>query len=394
MNKPIVFTCALATQALAGFVFAAPGWVVKKYDTGGYSVTDYASADALIGGSHLAFSNTSNFTTSNTQDNGNTGGPFGLGVQLPGLPAGDNEDFVFQATGAFTVGTTGSYVFSNDTDDGSRLRLSINGGAYTEIITDNVLSGPHTVNSAPVALTAGSTINLQWMWFERGGGAEGETFFALNGGAPVLWGNNTQGLTLTGGIFPGTVYKATIPTQPNPSNLASGDNLVTNGTLAGTGVIPTINFGAGGRAGTESAIPGGGGDNFTLSATGYINLTTAGPYTFFTNSDDGARLKIDGADVVVDDFLQGATDSAYVTVNLGVGWHKLDFTGFEAAGGESFEAWMAQGNFAAAKGAGVFGPDFHLIGDATFPVFTVPEPGTAGLLAGIGALAAMRRRRR
>ena len=51
--------------------------------------------------------------------------------------------------------------------------------------------------------------------------------------------------------------------------------------------------------------------------------------------------------------------------------------------------------FAAAKGAGIFNAaTFHLIGDASFPVFTVPEPGTAGLLAGIGALGLMRRRRK
>lgn len=395
MNKIALSASVVVTQALAGAVFAAPGWQVNKYGTGGFSVVDYATADALIGGSHLAFSNTSNFNTSNTQDFGNAGGPFGLGVQLPGLAVGvDNEDFAFRATGNFTVATAGNYVFSNDTDDGSRLEISVNGGAFTQIITDNVLSGPHTVSSAPVALSVGNTVSLRWMWFERGGGAEGETFYSRDGGPNALWENGTQGLTLTGGLFSGTVYKATVASQPNPGNLAQADNLVTNGALDGSGIVPTINFGSGGRIAGESAIPGGGGDNFTLSATGYINITTAGDYTFFTNTDDGARLRVDNLDVVVDDFQQGPTDSAYVSVNLGVGWHKLDYTGFELGGGESFELWMAQGNFAAGKGGGAFGPDFHLVGDPTFPVFTVPEPGTAGLLAGIGALGLMRRRRR
>jgi hypothetical protein len=391
MNKPAALSCVFVS--LVSSVSADPGWIVKEFGTGGYNVTNYATADALIGGSHLAFSNTSSFTNSATGDNGGAG-PFGVGVQLPGLPAGDNDDFAFQATGTFTVQTTGNYTFYNDTDDGSRLRLSINGGGFTDIITDNVLSGSHTVPSTPVALTAGATINLQWMWFERGGGAEGQSFYSRDGGPTALWQTAAQGLSLTGGAFTGTVYKATLPSQPNPGNLAQADNLVTNGALDGTGIFPTINFGGGGRIGGESGFPGPGGDNFTLSATGYINIQNAGDYTFFTNSDDGARLRIDGVDVVVDDFLQGPTDSAYVSKNLTAGFHKLEFTGFELGGGESFEAWIAQGNSAAAKGAGVFGPNFHLIGDATFPVFTVPEPGTAGLLAGLGALGLIRRRRR
>jgi hypothetical protein len=115
---------------------------------GGYQINNYANADAVIdGGPELGFSVTSNYTTSNTQDNGDAGGPFGLGVQLVGLPGGDNNDFAFVAWPTSRLGRPGAYTFGNNTDDGSRLRISINGGLFTEIITDNVLSGPHTVLS-------------------------------------------------------------------------------------------------------------------------------------------------------------------------------------------------------------------------------------------------------
>ena len=174
-----------------------------------FEIANYATADQVIAGGPIrAYSVTANYTTSNTQDNGDGGGPFGLGVQLQGLPGGDNNDFAFVGLGNFTVGTTGSYIFGNNTDDGSRLRLSINGGLFTDIITDNVLSGPHTVSSAAQTLTAGDTIALEWMWFERGGGAEGETFYNRDAGPNALWEDSTQGLTLVGGQYSGTVYKA------------------------------------------------------------------------------------------------------------------------------------------------------------------------------------------
>jgi hypothetical protein len=67
-----------------------PGWSVTAHSIGEF-IDDYASADALVakGGGV-----TSIYSTSNTYDWFDSLSPwFGSGVQLAGLPAGDNYDF-------------------------------------------------------------------------------------------------------------------------------------------------------------------------------------------------------------------------------------------------------------------------------------------------------------
>ena len=232
----------------------ALSYVAIGRSIGAFQISNFATADAVIdGGPELAYSFAANYTTSNTFDNGD-GGNFGGGIQVQGMPAGDNNDFAFVALANFTVNTTGSYIFGNNTDDGSRLRLSINGGAYTEIITDNVLSGPHDAFSAPIALTLGDTIALDWMWFERGGGAEGESFYSRDAGPNALWEDATQGLTLSGGQYAGTVYKA----------VAFGSTGTVN--LSGTGVIQKT-----GGGGTFDIGSWNGGGGAVTPVTGTLN---------------------------------------------------------------------------------------------------------------------------
>jgi hypothetical protein len=84
-----------------------------------------------------------------------------------GLPPGDNNDFVFVGTGQLSVAQTGNYVYVTNTDDGSRLRATVNGGAREQWITDDVLSGPHDAPSAEIALAAGM-YQIEYSYFERG----------------------------------------------------------------------------------------------------------------------------------------------------------------------------------------------------------------------------------
>lgn len=386
---------------------ARADWLIKTYSkpsTG--TINNYATADALISGTGLAFSQSAQYTLANTQDNGDAGGPFGLGTQVVGIGPGDINDFAFVGVGSLSVGTTGSYMFFTNTDDGSRVHISVNGGASTQIITDDVLSGPHTVPSAAVALNAGDTVDFTWMWFEAGGGAEGEFFYDRDGGADALIGDGSQGLTLNGGSFTGTVYKSNVVPGMIINNFTDAANVIAApGSFKGEGYFETFNIM---NSDSDGDFPGGvnvvgvapGADDFVAVGTGYLDIEPAqvGSYIFRSNTDDGGRLKIDlnddgdfddaGELVINQDVLQGATNTDSVAVNFPVdGYYKIEYSFFERGGG-------AEGEVSARS---VDGTSFILLGDKANGglgiIRPVPEPGTM-ILAGIGGLAALAFRRR
>ncbi|HEY4154325.1 MAG TPA: PA14 domain-containing protein, partial [Puia sp.] len=77
--------------------------------------------------------------------------------------------------------------------------------------------------------------------------------------------------------------------------------------------------------------------NFGLIFDGYINIRTAGTYTFYTSSDDGSSLYIDGTAtsnrVVNNDGAHGTTEKSG-TKSLTVGRHKIRVMFFQQGGGE------------------------------------------------------------
>ncbi len=97
--------------------------------------------------------------------------------------------------------------------------------------------------------------------------------------------------------------------------------------------------------------------NYAVQGTGFLEIAVAGNYTFALNTDDGARLRIDGVDVIVDNSQHGPSDSAYVTTNLSVGLHAVEWTWFNAGGGAEGEAFAAPGQITS------FNSTFTLLGD-------------------------------
>ena len=75
-------------------------------------------------------------------------------------------------------------------------------------------------------------------------------------------------------------------------------------------------------------------DFFGFRHRGYINIETTGDYTFYTTSDDGSKLFINGNMVVDNDGLHGAAEKSGV-VNLDEGYHAIEVTVFEKGGAES-----------------------------------------------------------
>ncbi|CAL1518078.1 fibronectin type III domain-containing protein [Chitinophaga sp. MM2321] len=81
--------------------------------------------------------------------------------------------------------------------------------------------------------------------------------------------------------------------------------------------------------------------NYALKFSGYINIPTTGQYTFYTSSDDGSKLYIDGFDnahtIVNNNFLQGTTERSGV-VTLTAGRHQIYVTYFQQGGGQALTA--------------------------------------------------------
>ena len=112
----------------------------------------------------------------------------------------------------------------------------------------------------------------------------------------------------------------------NPSNdyifNFSGDPVLTR-------TDPEINFDWGGG----SPGPGVNSSYFSVRWTGQIYISKEDFYFFYTVSDDGVRLFIDGNQLINDTGIHGSTWNRSAKIYLTQGWHAIQFEYFQAWGG-------------------------------------------------------------
>lgn len=106
------------------------------------------------------------------------------------------------------------------------------------------------------------------------------------------------------------------------------DNIPTSGAL-GTGVFSSFDVDA-----LQNQEDPGDAETFSIRYSGYIQINTAGSYTFYTSSDDGSKLFIDGNQVVDNDGLHG-TQERSGSISLTAGLHPITVLFFENSGGET-----------------------------------------------------------
>lgn len=164
---------------------------------------------------------------------------------------------------------------------------------------------------------------------------------------------------------------------------------ISPGNLVGSATSSTINFtdshpaqGYGHFGGDITPFPGGAETDFALHATGMIDITSAGVWTFGVLHDDGVGLWIDGSQVLSYSNLTNDRDT-FGTVNLSAGLHALELVFFEHGGGATVELFSAYGSFNS------FNNHFQLTESITGDV---PVPAPLALFGLGAALLAYRRK--
>ena len=109
---------------------------------------------------------------------------------------------------------------------------------------------------------------------------------------------------------------------------ATVDNIPTSGAL-GIGVFTSFDVDA-----LQNQEDPGDTDSFSIRYNGYIEIATSGSYTFYTSSDDGSKLYINGVQVLDNDGNHG-TQERSGTITLDSGLHEIQVLFFENGGGET-----------------------------------------------------------
>ncbi|MFT6896296.1 MAG: putative acyltransferase (DUF342 family) [Paraglaciecola sp.] len=175
--------------------------------------------------------------------------------------------------------------------------------------------------------------------------------------------NNNQSCDFTfAAANPGLTIEA-FDTDKQISNLSDADNAIADNfgnVTQYTAIMDVVNFSDGASGGNfahDAPFFSGAKDDFAVHVTGWVNISTAGYYTFGTNADDGLKLAIDSNSVIYDDN-RHAPRNLFGTVSLTAGWHTLDLVFFERGGGAVLELFAASGQHNAFSDT-----DFQLVGD-------------------------------
>ncbi|OCT13485.1 hypothetical protein A8709_17940 [Paenibacillus pectinilyticus] len=211
-------------------------------------------------------------------------------------------------------------------------------------VTTNAAASDTTAPTAPTGLASPSktdtSVNLSWTASTDNVGVTGYDIY--NGS--TLAGSTTGATTFTvSGLTASTAYTFTVKAKDaagNVSAASSGLNVTTNaaststngvngqyyagdfGTLALSRIDATIDFDWGGGRPTED-VPG---EWFSARWTGKVQPQYSETYTFYTNTDDGVRLWVNGQQLINNWVAMNGELSATITLTAGVKYDlKMEF---------------------------------------------------------------------
>lgn len=272
--------------------------------------------------------------TASTDDVGVTGYDIYNGSTLAGSTTGATTFTVsgLSASTAYTFTVKAKDAAGNISAASSGLSVTTNASSDT------------TAPTAPTSLTSPSktdtSVNLSWTSSTDNVGVTGYNIY--NG--TNLAGSTTGATTFTvTGLTASTAYSFTVKAKDAANNLSAASsalNVTTDagttptsgvngqyfvgdfGTLALSRVDSTIDFDWGGGRPTED-VPG---EWFSARWTGKVQPQYSETYTFYTNTDDGVRLWVNGQQLISNWVAMNGELSATITLTAGVKYDlKMEF---------------------------------------------------------------------
>ncbi len=217
--------------------------------------------------------------------------------------------FGFEYKGFLKIAAAGQYTFSTNSDDGSRLWVD-----GVEIVNNDGMHGMREC-SGNVTLSSGYHA-IKVRFFENSGGEglevsyQGPGFAKKKIPSDVLFHLDGYSYGVSAKYFEGAW--SSLPAFENLTPVTS--DLRNNFRIS----------------------PRNRNDGFGFNFDGRIYIPTGGEYTFFTNSDDGSKLYIDGSMVVDNDGGHTMRERSGI-LTLTQGFHKIRVTYIEITGSEGLD---------------------------------------------------------
>ena len=357
-------TSANAVTLNSGSITGVGGGVL----TGSSYTVQNGTISAILAGASSPLTKTGTGTVTLTAVN-TYGGPTNVNAGTLALGAGANisASDLTVGGGTFDIGANAVSVNSLTLVSGN-----INGAgtitAPSYLVQSGAIAANLGNNGAALIKNTGGTVTLKG----NNGYGGGTT---ISGGRLAITNNNSLGsggITLDGGTLQlgetptlnGLVGKYWVggqgtPVLPNPTNVGPNINPdyaslaafsarygtltpTLNNIVTTTGGVTQLDFPD--TAGNPFQTQGlNFGDQIAAQWTGKIFVPSGGLSTFFTRSDDGSMIFIDGQQVVTNNIYQGETERSG-TVDLAAGFHDFVLMFYEGGGNAGLTAsWIPPG---------------------------------------------------
>ncbi len=224
--------------------------------------------------------------------------------------------------------------------------------------TGEDLAAPGVPANLAVTQTGPTGIGLQWQPVgNNGNGQEAVTYEIYAGDRTTLIATTTQTTYKVNNLAQGEHFSFVVRAVDAAGNRSGWSNQVTAGTFINglyytyyegevttahdIPLLPVIKTGH--SSNFDILGPRNRNDLYAFKFEGYLNILTAGEYTFFTVSDDGSILSINGTEVVNNDGEQAGQEQSG-TITLEAGIHEIKVLYYEALDAEKLEVyWQGPG---------------------------------------------------